>query len=70
MASNENHEWSAKQNTLQVKDHFIFTVESVGALGPGTLVGMVGIFFEALLYSDYASIWLARSVSLEMKVMP
>ena len=46
MASNENHEWSAKQNTLQVKDHFIFTVESVGALSPGTLVGMVGIFLK------------------------
>ena len=30
---------------LQVKDHFIFTVESVGALPPGTLVGMVSILF-------------------------
>ena len=70
MASNKNHEWSAKQNTFQVKDHFIFTVESVGALPPGTLVGMVGIFIEALFYCDYASIGLARSVSLEMKVMP
>ena len=27
----------------QVKDHFIFTVESVGALAPGVLVGMVRI---------------------------
>ena len=28
-----------------MKDHFIFTVESVGALPPGTLVGMVSTLF-------------------------